>query len=384
MLDLLDIADDPDATDHQLRRAMDRMHDQTVCWGVLDEIIDVDGTGPDEVAQARAFALRLLDVAQRPTEHMTADWVAGIVEERAGDVLAADADFEAALVSDADWGPLVDRAAWYASDRGDARHAASLWRALEEPPPEELRTVDAFAHRAGAKRGRNEPCWCGSGRKLKVCHPGVAEPIPLPDRVGWICTKAAGYLERRGAEAAADVLELTFARATDGDDPESVARAITDPIVLDAALTELGWFERFLHDRGALLPDDEVLLATSWLLVDRTVYEIVSTLPGDSMVVRDVRSGERLDVRERTLSTQAEAGQMVCGRAVPDGVTHQFVGGVFPVAPGSAEQVLALCDEGDRVRAVRLRRASAPAARPAHAGERADRDVHDRAPRARR
>jgi hypothetical protein len=349
VLDLLDVADDPDATDHQLRRAMDRMHDQTVCWAVLDEIVDTDGGAPDEVTHARAFAQRLVDVAQRPTERMTAHWVAGIVEERAGDVLAADAHFHVALEADADWGPLVDRAAWYASDRGDARRAASLWRALEEPPPEELHTVDAFAHRAGAKRGRNDPCWCGSGRKLKVCHPGAAEPIPLPDRVGWICTKAAGYLERQGGEAAADILELTFARATDPDDRESVAQAITDPVVLDTALTEFGWFERFLRDRGPLLPDDEVLLATSWLLVDRTVYEIEDTVPGKSMVLRDVRTGERLDVRERTLSMQAEIGQMVCGRAVPDGVTHQFVGGVFPVPPGSAEHVLALCNEGDAV-----------------------------------
>ncbi len=185
---------------------------------------------------------------------MIAHWVAGIVEERAGDVLAADTLFQAALASDADWGPLLDRAAWYASDRGDARRAASLWRALEEPPPEELRTVEAFAHRGGGKRGRNDPCWCGSGRKLKVCHPGLAEPTPLPDRVGWLCTKATGYLERQAGEAATDILELTFARATDSDDRESVAQAIMDPIVIDAALTELGWFERFLRDRARVAP----------------------------------------------------------------------------------------------------------------------------------
>ena len=38
--------------------------------------------------------------------------------------------------------------------------------------------------------GRNEPCWCGSGRKYKKCHLG-REQLPLADRVGWLYTKAA-------------------------------------------------------------------------------------------------------------------------------------------------------------------------------------------------
>ena len=120
-----------------------------------------------------------------------------------------------------------------------------------------------------------------------------------------------------------------------------------DPIVIDLALTELGWFEHFFEARGSLLPDDEALLATSWLLVDRTVYEIEATRPGDSVVVRDLRTGEHLDVRERTMSAQATVGQMVCARALPDSVTNQFVGSVFHVPPGREREVLALCDAGD-------------------------------------
>ena len=120
-----------------------------------------------------------------------------------------------------------------------------------------------------------------------------------------------------------------------------------DPIVIDLALTELGWFEQFFETRGPLLPDDEALLATSWLLVDRTVYEIEATRPGDGVVVRDLRTGEHLDVRERTMSAQATVGQMVCARALPDSVTNQFVGSVFHVPPGREREVLELCDNGD-------------------------------------
>ena len=347
VLDALAVADDPDATPEQLRATLARLHDPEVCWGVLDELFDPDDADPDQIAAADAFAQRLVGAARRPTERMLAHWVSGIVAERAGDVREADAHLQIAMQADPEWGPLVDRAAWYASDRGDASRAASLWRTLEAPDDEELRIVEACARRVGAKRGRNDPCWCGSGRKLKLCHAGAVEPIPLPDRVLWLASKAVGYLMRHGGDAVVDLADLAAARAVDAEDRDDLRSMIGDPIVIDAALTELGWFERFLRDRGPLLSDDEALLATTWLLVDRTVYEVEATRPGDGLVVRDIRTGDQLDVRERTMSAQAAAGQMVCARAVPDGATHQFVGSVFHVPPGREREVLELCDDGD-------------------------------------
>jgi hypothetical protein len=62
-------------------------------------------------------------------------------------------------------------------------------------------------------------------------------------------------------------------------------------------------------------------------------------------VLRDLRTGDQLDVRR----LRAEPHQLLCGRAVPDGVSHQQVGGVFPVTPGSEQQLLALLDDGDPV-----------------------------------
>jgi hypothetical protein len=38
---------------------------------------------------------------------------------------------------------------------------------------------------------------------------------------------------------------------------------------------------------------------------------------------------------------------LVCGRAVPDGETHQFIGGLFAVPPGTETELLDLLDEGD-------------------------------------
>jgi SEC-C motif len=347
VLDLVDLADDPDATNEDLRHALSHLLDTDVCWGVIDELVDVDRVDEQDVALARDYAERLVRAADTPTEEMMAHFVAGVVDERGGDVLLADAQFDRALAADPDWGPAVDRAAWYASDRGDARRAANLWRTLELPDNAEVRAVESMARRVAVKRGRNDPCWCGSGRKLKVCHGDAPEPIPLPDRVPWLASKADGYVVRRGGEAALDLFDLALARGVDPDDHENVTSLIGDPIVLDVTLTEMGWFVSFLRDRGPLLPDDERQLAAGWLDVNRTVYDLEEVRPGDGMAVRDVRTGEQFDVREPTQRVHVQPGQLVCGRAVPDSVTRQFVGAVFAVAPDRVDEVLALCDAKD-------------------------------------
>ena len=59
------------------------------------------------------------------------------------------------------------------------------------------------------------------------------------------------------------------------------------------------------------------------------------------------RTGDELDVGERTASRQASPGQLLCGRAVPDGESRQFVGGLFGVPPGRESTLLDLLDPGD-------------------------------------
>jgi hypothetical protein len=151
--------------------------------------------------------------------------------------------------------------------------------------------------------------------------------------------------QRRGGASAVDVMELAYARAVDPNDDDSLADAVIDPLVADIVLCEGGWFERFLADRGPLLPDDEALLAATWVLVPRTVYEVVATRPGQGLTLLDLGTGERLEVRERTLSHEVEPGEILCGRAVPDGDTQQLIGGVFFVTPGTETHVLELCDD---------------------------------------
>jgi hypothetical protein len=242
--------------------------------------------------------------------------------------------------------PAVDRLAWYVGDRGDAARATRLWRTCPRSATigQDLETIEAVPRPALSGLGRNDPCWCGSGRKHKHCHLGVTEQAPLPDRVGWLCRKAVGYLERIGPTARAAVSDVANSRALES---KSLASVMDDSLVMDLVLTEGGWFDRFLADRSHLLPDDEAMLATAWTTVERTIYEITTTAPGTGLSVRDLRTGDRLDVRERTFSRTARIGMLVCARAVPDGETNQFIGGIFPVAPGTETTLLDLLDERD-------------------------------------
>ncbi|MGI9023698.1 MAG: YecA family protein [Acidimicrobiales bacterium] len=358
----LAVADDPVPSSELLIQVLIDLADPAVANLVADVLVDPDEPDPEAVARVHRFADALVGAASTPRQIAVSRWLAAVVAERTGEVLVADAHLKIAVAAGTAWGPLVERAAWYASDRGDAATALRLLRQLAQPNADDVETLVPFTRAAGPRLGRNDACWCGSGRKYKTCHLGQPQAVPLADRVGWLCRKAVAYTEHHGGDAALLILALAMVRSVEpsdveghdveghddeGHDVEAMVAALADPIVVDAALTEGGWFVRFLAERGPLLPDDEALLAESWSLVARTVYEVLDVAPGRGLEVRDLRTGDRLEVRERAFSEQAGAGQLVCARAVPDGETHQFVGGLFPVAPGYETAVLDLCDEGD-------------------------------------
>jgi hypothetical protein len=98
--------------------------------------------------------------------------------------------------------------------------------------------------------------------------------------------------------------------------------------------------------RGSLLPDDERLLAQQWLLVDRSVFEVEQVHRGQGVTVRDVRTGDTHEVRERAASRQLKPGQLICARVVPAGDTMQFFGGLEPVALHERDRLIDLLDTG--------------------------------------
>jgi hypothetical protein len=355
LLSCLAVLDDPGADRAALGEALATMRDERMLARIAVEVFDspdYDDAGGGEGDRAD-IADRLLAAARRPVDRAIAAWFAAVAAERRGDLPAAEAYLVAALDADPRFAAGLDRLAWYRSDRGDAAGAARLWRRLGTLPEEsaELAVVEGYAAPDGPRLRRNQACWCGSGRKFKVCHLGRPREAALPDRVEWLLTKMGSYLRRRGGPVAEDLSDLAWARLgrLDGRPPalKEFPGAFDDGLVADVALHEMGWLESFLADRGPLLPEDELLLAQSWQLVPRTVYEVVAVAPGTSVDVRDLRTGDRLTVRERTLGRSVRPGQLLCGRAVPDRQSRQFAGGLVPVPAGRERDLLALLDEED-------------------------------------
>jgi hypothetical protein len=128
-------------------------------------------------------------------------------EERLGDPRAAEASLDATRALDARWPPVLEDLARYAAERGDATAAISLLRqAGVADDDDELAFLLALASPARPDLGRNQPCWCGSGRKYKVCHRG-REALPLADRAGRRCFAIAA-LSLGPAAALADGMPI--------------------------------------------------------------------------------------------------------------------------------------------------------------------------------
>ena len=320
------------------------------------------GSGRDGASALGMFAEALEPNVPRAAR-VACRWLRAAALERIGDIAAAEAELLAAESMDPDWPlPLFDLAR-IASDRGDVERGLALLRRAGAGPDDPLVQL-LEQHRAEPRRdiGRNELCWCGSGRKYKKCHLG-REQLPLAERVGWLYVKAGQHAQLTGWNDLLADAGYERCRYAD-DDPDALAAALDDPLVLDAVLFEGGAFAEFLRIRGSLLPDDERLLAEQWLLVHRSVFEVEQVHRGQGVTVRDVRTGDTHEVRERAASRQLQPGQLVCARVVPAGDTMQFFGGLEPVALHERDPLIDLLDtEPDAVTLVaQLSRRFAPPA----------------------
>lgn len=271
-------------------------------------------------------------------------WLRAKAHERLGDFEAAERVLEEAESLDPSWPLTLLALARYAEDRSDAERALSLLRRAGMPDDHEIVThLQRFRPTPRTGLGRNERCWCGSGRKYKVCHLN-REQVPLEERAAWLYQKAT--TDVMDGEFGSLALACARERAAYADSPEALERALYgDPLTFDVVLFEGGAFEEFLALRGHLLPDDERTLAEQWLLVERSVHEVVAVRPGEGMTMRDVRTGDVHEVRERSASSMVRVGEFYCGRVVPAGDTMQIFGGLEPLSLVERDQLVAILDD---------------------------------------
>lgn len=76
---------------------------------------------------------------------------------------------------------------------GAERGLALLHRAGAESDHPLMDLLQRYRAAPRSDIGRNEPCWCGSGRKYKKCHLR-REELPLAERAAWLYAKATQHL----------------------------------------------------------------------------------------------------------------------------------------------------------------------------------------------
>lgn len=247
---------DPDDEDTQtVRELLPQLAVPQVARALLFETV---GAARERAVSLGVFAETLPKIAPRsakPNLH----WLIGRARERMGDVFEAERAYDAALTVDPNAPLPLYELARYASDRGDAERGLSLLRRAGAPADDEpVELLESLRPVERRDIGRNSPCWCGSGRKYKVCHMRH-ETLPLAERAAWLYQKAGAHLQEGPWRT--EVIDLAEIRAQYWTEVDALLRGLTDPLVCDVLMFEGGAFQEFLEERGGLLPDDERLLA---------------------------------------------------------------------------------------------------------------------------
>lgn len=308
------------------------LEDPSAAAAALDVL---NGVEDDHMPAMYTAALAVADRGPRRAK-ASGYWLAGMAADSLGDARAAEGHFEDAAGLDEQWAPALFELAQIASDRGDAARGLSLLGRIDGGTEEHLHGVlTRFAPAEHPELGRNDKCWCGSGRKFKVCHLGKADST-LDDRAHWLYEKAAMHAQSTALFDLVFALAELRAQGRDGDD--AVALAFDEPVVLDVALFEGGLFDLFVTRRGPLLPADELDLAARWQTVRRSLHEVLA-LDGATATLRDLRTDETAEV---TVTAPAEVGDLLCARVVPTGERTGILGGAEPVPADRRDAVLAV------------------------------------------
>ncbi|MBI3913384.1 MAG: SEC-C domain-containing protein [Chloroflexi bacterium] len=184
------------------------------------------------------------------------------------------------------------------------------------------------------KPGRNDPCWCGSGKKYKNCH--LIEDARTESRIRL----HQNLWQRLDEYALSEPLREDFKTAfkffcgyalnvniEDEDDLVDLHRAL-DYFVHDYRLPNgQRVIARFLAEHGKRLSPEERALVNNWLDSRLTAFEVIELERGSGMRVRDLVSGEEFDVRERRGTEQASRWGVIVTRLLR-GSDHYELGGV--------------------------------------------------------
>ena len=183
------------------------------------------------------------------------------------------------------------------------------------------------------KPGRNDPCLCGSGKKYKQCCLLAQEAVP-PEDLHWrrvrraiegLAAELLKFSEHRcGATGLGEAWDTFMLWEGEPFAPESPHMSVfmpwfffdwtPDPMdteVKPEARDSLTLGQAYLRDKGKRLDPLLVHYIEASCAAPFSFYEIASSKPGISLTLRDILSGEQLEVTERSASRIAKTGDIL-------------------------------------------------------------------------
>jgi hypothetical protein len=258
-----------------------------------------------------------------------------------GDAVSSEAELDTAVRSDPEFSSALSMLAGFASDRGDAPRTVSLLQRAGVGSDDR----DLEYHRSLVEQpdvGRNDPCPCGSGRKFKVCH--LNKPILEPQqRVNWMLHKVDRYMHSHYRHDR--YIGPALAALPEDFEPDEFRRMAGETFIIELSVFEGGGIEDFLVERGALVPAEERDVYELWSQATLALWEVMSVSGGNTVELRDTKTGEHVEVLDRSVASQFSAGEMILARPLPGFGATWLSAAVVPINLRRRESLLRLLDD---------------------------------------
>jgi len=223
---------------------------------------------------------------------------------------------------------------------------------LEKAEVEKALALDLETVEMLLRRGRNEPCSCGSGLKFKkCCLPRLEEMRNRLRRGEEVAAEKTPYelvmedLERYAAlpsvraergdamEEFLSARERTWFKGGAGLGGVSEKDAFEDWFLLSRPLDKSGLTvaQEMLKIRGEAFEPPELSLLRGLASSRYSVYEVREAVPGEEVLLRDIFRGGEVRVRERTASRQVVKWDLLSTRVGEVGDHHQLMGASFVI-----------------------------------------------------
>ncbi|MBI5281082.1 MAG: SEC-C domain-containing protein [Candidatus Solibacter usitatus] len=181
-------------------------------------------------------------------------------------------------------------------------------------PPEPVRRT--------ATPSRNDPCWCGSGKKYKKCHldadvEGTRQPSGSADDLNRLRNSLGDFVREVIPLRVKSAAMVEFGTKDKLDEDE--ATALIDWLVHDFVAPHLGRtvIEEYVARHGSRLSAREREMAGLWAKSHIGLYEAQSVTTGKGVDLKDLVFGGTQFVHDVSLSKSLVKWDVLLGRVVP-------------------------------------------------------------------